>query len=117
MSDGPGHLRLADHGPALAGQIAAGLGAALALLGPFSDVIAGIGVAILIIGVVLAAPAGRQPGPVMAEWWSVLALAALATLIGYGLAFWLPAPGGVLLTIGAVTSLAAVFFGTPAQPE
>ena len=85
MSDGPGHLRLADHGPALAGQIAAGLGAALALLGPFSDVIAGIGVAILIIGVVLAAPAGRQPGPVMAEWWSVLALAALATLIGYGL--------------------------------
>ena len=104
MSNGPGHLRLADRGPALAGQIVAGTGAALALLGPFSDVVAGIGVAILIIGVVLAAPAGRHPGPVMVEWWSILAIAALIALIGYGLAFWLPSLGGVILTIGAVVS-------------
>ncbi len=107
--------RLEEHGPALVGQIAAGVGAALALLGPFSDVVAGIGIAILIVGVVLSAPAGGQPGPVIADWWSVLAIAALATLIGFGLAFWLPAPGGIILTAGAITSLAAVFFGTPAK--
>lgn len=106
-------IRLEDHGPALAGQIIAGLGAALALLGPFSDVVSGIGVALLIIGVVLSAPAGNQPGPVMVEWWSVLAIAALAVLCGFGLGFWLAAPGGLLLTAGAVTALVAVFLGTP----
>ena len=111
------HLKLEDHGPALVGQVAAGVGAALALLGPFSDVLSGIGVAVLIIGVVLSAPAGGQPGPVLVEWLSILAIAALAVLIGFGLGFWLPALGGVVLTVGAVASLAAVFFGTPAEPQ
>ena len=40
-----------------------------------------------------------------------------ATLIGFGLAFWLSAIGGVILTIGAIVSLVAVFFGTPVSPE
>ena len=109
-------IRLEDHGPALAGQIAAGVGAALALLGPFSDVVAGVGIAILIFGVVLSAPAGGQPGPVLADWWSILAVGALVALIGFGLSFWLAAPGGIILTLGAVSSLLAVFFGTPARP-
>lgn len=93
----------------------AGVGAALALLGPFSDVVAGLGIAALIVGVVLSAPAGRYPGPVMVDWWSVLALSALAVLVGFGLGFWLTALGGIVLTVGAVTALAAVFFGTPAR--
>ncbi|MBN8866830.1 MAG: hypothetical protein J0H98_04700 [Solirubrobacterales bacterium] len=79
--------------------------------------IAGIGVALLVIGTVVSAPAGGHSGPVMVEWWSVLALAALAALIGFGLGFWLAALGGVVLTVGAVASLAAVFFGTPVRPE
>lgn len=79
--------------------------------------VSGIGVAFLIVGVVVAAPAGRYPGPVMVEWWSILAISALAVLIGFGLAFWLPALGGVVLTAGAVVSLAAVFFGTPVHAE
>ncbi len=93
----------------------AGVGAALALLGPFSDVVAGLGIAALIVGVVLSAPAGRYSGPVMVDWWSVLALSALAVLVGFGLGFWLTALGGIVLTVGAVTALAAVFFGTPAR--
>lgn len=104
---------LEEHRPAFAGQIIAGAGAALSLLGPFSDVVAGIGVALLIFGAVLSAPAGQVPGPVLADWWSMLAIASLATLIGFGLGFWLPAAGGVVLTAGAVTALAAVFFGSP----
>jgi hypothetical protein len=111
------HRRLEEHGPALFGQGLAGIGAVLALLGPFSDVIAGIGVAVLVVGVVVAAPAASHPGPVMVEWWSILAIAALTTLIGFGLAFWLPAVGGVILTGGAVVSLTAIFFGTPVQPD
>ena len=103
--------------PAVAGQLIAGAGALLSLLGPFSDVIAGIGVASLIFGVVLSAPAGRHPGPFMVEWWTVLALGALAVLIGFGLGFWLTAIGGLVLAAGAVTALVAVFFGTPGGPE
>jgi hypothetical protein len=114
---GSSPLRLEDHGSALAGQFIAATGAALSLLGPFSDVIAGIGVAVLIVGVVVSAPAGRHPGPVMVEWWSVLAIAALAVLIGFGLGFWIAALGGIVLTSGAVVSLAAVVFGTPVRPE
>ncbi len=95
----------------------AAFGAALSLLGPFSDVVSGVGVALLIVGTFVAAPAGRHPGPVMVEWWSVLAIAALATLVGFGLGFWLAALGGIVLTAGAVVSLAAVFFGAPVRPE
>lgn len=107
--------RRKDFGPALVGQVIAGLGASLALLGPFSEVVAGVGVFILIAGAVLSAPAGGSPGPVMNDWWSVLALAALATLVGFGLSFWLSAPGGLILSAGAVVSLTAVFFGTPVR--
>ncbi len=106
-----------DRQPALVGQAIAAIGAALSLLGPFSDVVAGIGVAALIVGVILAAPAGRFPGPVMVEWWSLLAISALAVLAGFGLGFWLTALGGVILTAGAITALVAVFFGTPVRPE
>jgi len=129
------------------GRILAGLGAVLALLGPFSLAVAGAGVVILVVGVLFSAPvagrpfagpsarpqpatpdaatpdaatslpSGRQGFVILAEWWSVLAIAALATLIGFGLGFWLPALGGIVLTAGAVASLVAVFFGTPVQSE
>ncbi len=159
------------------GRILAGLGAVLALLGPFSLAVAGAGVVILVVGVLFSAPvagrpfaepsarpqpatpdaatpdvatslpSGREPAAsdvastgaatsdaatpdvatslpsgrqglvILAEWWSVLAIAALATLIGFGLGFWLPALGGIVLTTGAVASLVAVFFGTPVQSE
>lgn len=110
-----GQIRLEEHGPALVGQVTAGVGAALALLGPFSEVVAGIGVAVLIAGVVLSAPAGSHPGPLMVEWWSLLAIAAIVVLAGFGLGFWLSAVGGIVLTAGSVAALTAVFFGTPVR--
>lgn len=79
--------------------------------------VSGIGVAILIVGVVVSAPAARIPGPVLVEWWPILSLAALVTLIGFGLGFWLATPGGVVLALGAVTALGAVFFGASAKPD
>ncbi len=83
----------------------------LALLGPFSNVVAGIGVAILILGVILSTPGGGEAGPVLEDWWTPFAISALACLIGFGLAFWIAALGGVVLTIGAVVALVSVFFG------
>ena len=51
----------------------------------------------------------------MTDWWSVLAISALAALACFGLGFWLAAVGGIVLTVSAVTALVAVFFGTPAR--
>lgn len=97
-----------------AGQLIAGTGAVLALLGPFSDWLAGAGAFILVLGVVLAAPVASRPGPHMDGWWAVCAVAALAALAGFGLGFvagWL---GGIVLTGAAVTALVAIALGTPA---
>lgn len=104
-------------GPAFAGQLIAGAGSILALLGPFSDVVAGVGIAMLIAGVVISAPAGGDPGPVLSDWWSPLAVAALVALAGFGLGFWLPGLGGIVLTGGAVVALASVCFGSPPQGD
>ncbi len=98
-----------------AGQLIAGFGAALALLGPFADWLAGAGVFILILGVVIAAPAGRHPGPFMVEWWSVAAIGALACLIGFGLTFVLAWLGGMILVAGAVAALISVGLGSPVE--
>lgn len=117
MTAGSGQGTTEAGAPALAGQVIAAAGAVLALMGPFSDVVAGAGVGILILGVVLSAPAGRYPGPALVDWWSVLALGALAVLAGFALGFWLAAPGGLLLTAGAIACLVAVFLGTPPQTD
>ncbi len=102
-------------GAGFAGQLIAGLGAALALLGPFADWVAGAGVFILILGVVVSAPAGRHPGPFMVEWWSVAAIGALACLIGFGLTFVIAWLGGMILVAGAVAALVSVGLGSPVQ--
>lgn len=97
-----------------AGQLIAGTGATLALLGPFADWIAGAGVFTLILGVVVAAPVADRPGPFLAEWWSAIALAALACLIGFGLGFAVAWPGGLILAGGAVTALVTLALAVPA---
>lgn len=97
-----------------AGQLIAGAGATLALLGPFADWIAGVGVFTLILGVVVAAPVAGRPGPFLAEWWSAVALAALACLIGFGLGFVAAGPGGLVLVGGAVTALVTLALSAPA---
>ncbi|MDQ2622609.1 MAG: hypothetical protein M3Y45_06170 [Actinomycetota bacterium] len=103
------------HRAGLAGQLIAGLGAVLALLVPFAEWIAGAGVFILIVGVVIAAPAGRHPGPHMVEWWSVAAIGALACLVGFGLTFVVAWLGGVILVAGAVAALISVGLGSPVE--
>lgn len=97
-----------------AGQLIAGFGATLALLGPFADWIAGTGVFILILGVVVAAPIAGRPGPVLNAWWTAVALAALACLIGFGIGFVIGWLGGLILAGGAVVALVTLALATPA---
>lgn len=98
-----------------AGQLIAGCGAVLTLLAPFGVALPAAGVFCLILGTVIAAPQGRHPGPFMVEWWSVLAVAALVCLIGFGLDFALPVIGSVAMTLGAITALIAVGLGSPVE--
>lgn len=95
----------------LVGQILAGTGAALALLGAFGIALSAIGVALLVTGVVISAPYAGNPGPYLRDWWSVLGVAALVCLVGFGALFLSEVAGGVLVTVGAVAALVAVGLG------
>jgi len=64
--------------------------------------------------VVVAAPIAGRPGPYLAEWWAVTAVAALAALVGFGLGFAVGWLGGLVLTAAAVVALVALVLGTPA---
>ena len=101
----------------LVGQLLAGTGAALALLGAFGIVVAAIGIALLFTGVIIAAPYASIPGPYLRDWWSVLGVAALVCLVGFGVWFASEVAGGVLITVGAVAALVAVGLGLDLSPD
>ena len=99
---------------AATGQILAGAGAVLCLLFTFSIVLPAVGVALMLLGVVIAAPEASDPGPYMVEWWAVLGFACLACLAGFGLGFAVEEAGNILLAAGGVTALVAAGLGFPA---
>jgi hypothetical protein len=70
----------------------------------------------LLVGVVVAAPYARQRGHLIGEWWSALAVSSLVCLGGFALGLFLPLPGGITLTAGAVGALVIVGLSTPPQP-
>jgi hypothetical protein len=98
-----------------AGQLIAGAGAVVALLSPLTVVLAAAGTGLLVLGVVLAAPAARLRGPFIGEWWTPLALASLVCLAGFAAEIFLPVIGGILLTGGAVAALIVLGLSTPPQ--
>lgn len=95
------------------GQLTCGAGAMLALLSPIWLPLAGAGLALLVLGVILSAPSARDRGPYMEQWWNAIALSSLVCLAGVGLELLLPVVGGILLTAGGVAVLVAVALGTP----
>lgn len=98
-----------------AGQLIAALGAVLALLGSFGSGFLLAGTSCLIIGIVVAAPDARKPGPYLDEWWAVLAAAGLLCLAGFGLSYWVIGLGGILTAAAAVIALIAVALGAPPE--
>jgi len=101
----------------LVGQILAGAGAALALLGAFGIALPAIGVTLLFVGVIISAPYAGNPGPYLRDWWSVLGVTALVCLVGIGVWFASEVAGNVLITVGAVAALVAVGLGTDLDPD
>jgi len=97
------------------GQLTCGAGATLALLSPIWFPLAGVGLALLVLGVVLSAPSARSRGPYIEQWWNAVAVASLVCLTGFGLELLLPVVGGILITAGSVVVLVAVALGTPPE--
>lgn len=103
--------------PGFAGQLLSGAGALLVLLGSFGVGFVGAGVGCLIVGVVVSAPYARNPGPFMAEWWTVLAVAAFICLAGFVIAFAVVPLGGIVSAAGAIVALVAVALGSPPEQD
>ncbi len=95
----------------------AGAGSVLALLSPIGIALAAAGVALMLLGTVVAAPYARMSGAWVADWWTALALASLLCLAGFTAEIFLPFIGGVLLTVGAVASLIVVGLSIPPKPD
>ena len=100
------------------GQLVVGCGALSVLLSPIWLPLAGAGVALMLLGVVVSAPEARNSGPYLEQWWTALGIAALICLVGFVLELLVPVAGGVLMTVGGVAALLAVGLGTPPRvPE
>jgi hypothetical protein len=91
----------------------AGFGSLLVLLSPIWLPLAGAGVVLMLLGVVVSAPEARNSGPYLEQWWTALGVAALVCLVGFVLELAVPVVGGVLLVIGGVATLLVVGLGTP----
>jgi hypothetical protein len=90
--------------------LVAAAGAVLMLLGVLGATVNLIGLAALLLGTVLTAPAGRLPGN---GWWSLLAAGAALALIGALLSLATDAVGGLVGLLGGVAVLAGAAFGFP----
>jgi len=82
----------------------------LGLLGAWVEVAALIAI---VLGTVLAAPAGRGPD---GGWWSLLAVGAVLSVAGAVLALASEGFGGLLALIGGVCVLVGSAMGFPAGP-
>ncbi|MGI8726987.1 MAG: hypothetical protein ACR2K6_04830 [Solirubrobacterales bacterium] len=93
----------------LALLIAAG-GAVTMMLGPFSGLLELIGLGVLALGIVLAAPATREGE---AEWWTRLVVAAGVGGAGIAISLLSDTLGGLVTLGGAVAALALAVLALP----
>ncbi len=90
--------------------ILAAVGAVLILLGILGTPADLIGLAAILLGTTLTAPAGKTPGN---GWWSLLAAGAALSVLGALLALASDSVGGLVALIGGVAVLAGSAFGFP----
>ena len=89
----------------------AGIGAIVVMLSPFGTVGDVIGLAAIILGTVLAAPAAREP---RGGWWGLLASGAVLSALGAIVSLANDSAGGGLALVGGVAVLVAAALGWPA---
>jgi hypothetical protein len=89
----------------------AGLGAAMALIGVGGIAVELIGLALMILGTILSAPAAPKPAQVDVNWWALMGLGTLLAAIGIPLALGIELVGGLLTAIGGVLVVVGAALG------
>lgn len=92
------------------------LGGILGALSPLGPLALIVGVALIVLGAVLASPDAGSSGQVIGPWWQVIALAALVALVGAGLEVVSPGLGRLLVVPASVVALASAGLTVP-QPR
>lgn len=81
----------------------------LGVLGTGADV---AGLAAIVVGTVLAAPAGRREGN---GWWSLLAAGSVLSVLGALLSLATDSVGGLVALIGGIVVITGAAFGFPSR--
>lgn len=81
----------------------------LGVLGTGADV---AGLAAIVIGTILTAPAGRREGN---GWWSLLAAGSVLSVLGALLSLATDSVGGLVALIGGIVVITGAAFGFPSR--
>ena len=81
----------------------------LGVLGTGADV---AGLAAIVVGTVLTAPAGRREGN---GWWSLLAAGSVLSVLGALLSLATDSVGGLVALIGGIVVITGAAFGFPSR--
>ena len=90
----------------------AGAGAVAILLGVLGTGADVAGLAAIVVGTVLTAPAGRREGN---GWWSLLAAGSVLSVLGALLALATDSVGGLIALIGGIVVITGAAFGFPSR--
>lgn len=88
----------------------AGAGAVVVLLGVLGTGADMAGLAAIVVGTVLTAPAGRREGN---GWWSLLAAGMFLSVLGALLALATDSVGGLVALVGGIVVVTGAAFGFP----
>ena len=88
----------------------AGAGAVVVLLGVLGTGADIAGLAAIVVGTVLTAPAGRREGN---GWWSLLASGMVLSVLGALLALATDSVGGLVALVGGIVVVTGAAFGFP----
>ncbi len=90
----------------------AGAGAVVVLLGVLGTGADMVGLAAIVVGTVLTAPAGRREGN---GWWSLLAAGMVLSVLGALLALATDSVGGLVALVGGIVVVTGAAFGFPSR--
>ena len=91
----------------------AGAGAVLALINLGGALVAAIGVGLMLIGLILSAPAAPRSGGDETNWWGLLGAGVALALIGVPLELAWELGGGLLTAVGGALGVIGAALGFP----
>lgn len=81
------------------------VGGLLGLISPLGPIPLVIGVFLLVLGTVVAAPDAGRAGSIVGPWWTIIAVASLVALIGAGFEVVFPDSGRLLVVPASLVAV------------